>query len=417
MKKESSLRDLHQALSEKEGVPVSRQRFWTCIRRENQTIRPDQLFYCASDPDFDEALADINVHLDIAPFYNGGTKLCDVLLYMEEVPWQKCIRSVGNSAEKKSAMQISEADPGSWFDELEQAQANVSQCLLSPIPTTSILLFFKFYDPEEMTMHYVGSRVVSNQIQKKALIEQEILKLECMPLKVMQAIGENQSIAGDEDGLIEVKEEVKPTQVEALATDLTLEEMEIQNGDILIFQLRTPEAISKLQSKMQKHTQGNQQQQVQQQAQQQQAQQQAQQQQVQQVQQQQVQQVQQQQVQQQQEQQQQEQQQQPSANPNPKKIPLPMVSKTHCEIKEYYKHWLRKSKLAQAKGKLAKSEKPTQHALEAAASEEEEGTAFEFSYTFVPEPDRIIKSGAKRYSKVRAPHVSLALFPSPFVPS
>jgi hypothetical protein len=113
-----------------------------------------------------------------------------------------------------------------------------------------------------------------------------------MPLKVMQAIGDNESIAGNEDGLIEVKEEVKPTQVEALATDLSLEEMEIQNGDILIFQLRTPQAINRLQKKIQ---------------------------------------------------------QQP--NPNPKKMtPPPAVPKAHCEIREYYKHWLRKSKLAQAKG-------------------------------------------------------------------
>ena len=112
MKKESSLRDLHQSIAEKEGVPVSRQRFWTCIRRENQTIRPDQLFYYASDPDFDEALAEINEHLDIAPFYNGGTKLCDVLLYMEEVPWQKCIQSMSNANEEAES-QVSEADPGS----------------------------------------------------------------------------------------------------------------------------------------------------------------------------------------------------------------------------------------------------------------------------------------------------------------
>lgn len=109
VKKDSTLAQLKDILSEKLGIAPDHQRFWKWEKRQNKTNRPDSPI----DPSRE------NTALDKLFSVTSG----DVCLY------------------------------------LEQSNASPNELPFEPISRDDLLLFFKYYDPESRTVTYCGSHV------------------------------------------------------------------------------------------------------------------------------------------------------------------------------------------------------------------------------------------------------------------
>eukprot|EP00026_Physarum_polycephalum_P001323 Phypoly_transcript_01324.p1 GENE.Phypoly_transcript_01324~~Phypoly_transcript_01324.p1 ORF type:complete len:1117 (+),score=280.10 Phypoly_transcript_01324:120-3353(+) len=106
---------------------------------------------------------------------------------------------------------------------LEPSTAPETSPPFPPLHDDDILVFFKHYDPSRELLHYVGHAIVRASLKPPNLI----------PLM-------NSLVGQPPNTSLLVFEEVKPNMVDICRPNLTLRELEISNGDILVFQ-RTPE--------------------------------------------------------------------------------------------------------------------------------------------------------------------------------
>eukprot|EP01102_Stenamoeba_stenopodia_P001343 TRINITY_DN1114_c0_g1_i2.p1 TRINITY_DN1114_c0_g1~~TRINITY_DN1114_c0_g1_i2.p1 ORF type:complete len:796 (+),score=163.76 TRINITY_DN1114_c0_g1_i2:1228-3615(+) len=174
--KKSTLHDLKSKTEEAFGIPQNKQRFWPIIRRRNKTSRPDKAWQGA-----DEEKQIVNLK---------STTEHRVFLEESKVP---------NVAE--------DGTPNTVFFE--------------PIGPHDILLFFKYYDPKETPpLQYVGHRLLSAQLKPTDLFP------------ILRAYKNLPPTT-----LLNLYEEIKPTMVDPMKYEMTLNEGEITNGDIIVFEL------------------------------------------------------------------------------------------------------------------------------------------------------------------------------------
>jgi ubiquitin carboxyl-terminal hydrolase 7 len=173
VKKDSSLNDLKDLLSHRMNVPPERLRFWKWERRQNKTNRPHSV------------IEHVREHAAIERIFPVTTG--DVCLYLEV------------------------ADPRDQELPFEPV-----------VPQQDLIVFFKYYRPENKTLQYVGSKVLKHR-SKLGDVVPWLKSLVDLP----------------QDVTLDIYEEVRPSMVEPVYENSTFKQAELQHGDILVFQ-KTP---------------------------------------------------------------------------------------------------------------------------------------------------------------------------------
>jgi hypothetical protein len=180
VKRTSTLREFKSTAAEAFGIPVARQRYWRCLWRTNQTIRPHQPLSAQEEE-----------------------------CVLEELLFRK------NSPAMKLFLEASSAPVE------EEQRPHMSP----PLTSKDALIFFKYYDPEEEELHFVCPLIVK--------IADPIASV--LP-HVKQEIG-----LKPKQKLI-LFEEIAPTTIERLyhISRTSFQEADLSNGDIICVQRCPP---------------------------------------------------------------------------------------------------------------------------------------------------------------------------------
>ncbi|KAI8055335.1 cysteine proteinase [Syncephalis plumigaleata] len=179
VRKDSSYANLVKLIEEKfELKDPNSYRLWVFVNRQNRTTRPDIVLPSIQPETPIESMKEII-----------GLRGLEVRLYVER------------------AGQLVDGEP-------------FPAVTAKPVPSPHILLFVKYYDPRTSTIEYVGKvyATLSNKIET-------IVPL----LREMKGIPSTTPIT--------LYEEVKPSMVDELSRNKTFREAELQNGDIICFQV------------------------------------------------------------------------------------------------------------------------------------------------------------------------------------
>lgn len=175
--KEAPISDLKKMIQEMHGIPVERQRLWRWESRQNRTYRPDSAI--STD---DEKLSFLQV------FRLGKQAYSRIIdIYVEELPEEVVPK-------------------------------------IDPTMRDTVQVFFKFYEPARKEIKYVGTRLFRSNDTSAEL---------------MAAARELMSLP--EDKPLILYEEIKPTMIELIGPDMSLNDLQLQHGDIVTFQLQPPE--------------------------------------------------------------------------------------------------------------------------------------------------------------------------------
>ncbi|ETK75851.1 hypothetical protein L915_17613 [Phytophthora nicotianae] len=237
IKRAACIRQLYRRVYKETGVPMSRQRLWKVITRENRTTRPD----LPLGPDVYDCRVD-------SLFEDDASPKTPVKLYLQilDASSSQAASSVSPSSPsipdviKKTKTSIihrhflDEFSPPVTTDaskpsqEMEDEDAVLTETSESvavhapPLQSHDILLFVKFYDLKKKLgerLEYVGNIVVDSRITGA---------------EVAQYLHEALAIPFTRQLLL--FEEVQPVTVAKIDMDTTLAAAEIQNGDIVCFQ-------------------------------------------------------------------------------------------------------------------------------------------------------------------------------------
>jgi ubiquitin carboxyl-terminal hydrolase 7 len=172
IKKDVTIADLKKVCEEKYGIPADRQRFWKWEKRQNKTYRPDAV---VKYPD----------HTPLDRAFNFFTYQADQIVNLY----------------------------------LEESTAGPDEPAFTPVERDDCLLFFKFYDPVQTTLTFIGTHMT----------------------KVRQTVGElipvcNEMLQIEPSTPLQIFEEVRLSMVEPVSLLSSLRSAELQSGDILIFQ-------------------------------------------------------------------------------------------------------------------------------------------------------------------------------------
>lgn len=188
----STLADFAKTLAESQRLPPEQVRLWVMVNRQNKTIRPDQPL---SEPEMtiDEAYSK----------YGGRDK--SFRLFVER------------------ASQIEEGKP-LWPD-------------IQPPNTTNnqpMLIFLKYFDAEAQTLKGAGHIYIKKQCKVAEMV----------PM-ILQLMGWSHGSSALSNGLsngtpspptLALYEEIKHSMIEPMKPKSTLQQAEIQDGDIICFQ-------------------------------------------------------------------------------------------------------------------------------------------------------------------------------------
>ncbi|KAG6968403.1 hypothetical protein JG687_00003771 [Phytophthora cactorum] len=233
IKRAASIRQLYRRVYKETGVPMSRQRLWKVITRENRTTRPD----LPLGPDIYDCRVDSLIEDD-------ASSKAPVKLYLQildtqatEPPASPSSPSIHDVIDKKTKTSIihrhfldefsiqeatDEAKPSQEMEEEDAETTESATVHAPPIQSHDILLFIKFYDIKKTLgerLEYVGNIVVDSRITGAELAEY---------LHEALAIPFTRQLL--------LFEEIQPVTVSKIDVETTLAAAEIQNGDIICFQ-------------------------------------------------------------------------------------------------------------------------------------------------------------------------------------
>ncbi|KAL4109611.1 hypothetical protein PRIC1_001310 [Phytophthora ramorum] len=259
IKRATSIRQLHRRVYKETGVPMSRQRLWKVITRENRTTRPDQpispdMYGCRIDSlieDDASPKAPVRLYLQIL---NASSETSSQPTASPPIsPSSPFIRAHGRGKMEKATIihrhfwdeftppeLDAEADlkPSQEMGEDDEddaaAYADASDSIAMDhaprLRSHEILLFIKFYDLKRKLgerLEYVGNVVVDARITGAELAK---------------CLHEALSISFSKE--LVLYEEIQPTNVSEINMEATLTASEIQNGDIICFQYAEDEEVA-----------------------------------------------------------------------------------------------------------------------------------------------------------------------------
>lgn len=240
--KQSTLARVYLDIESSYHIPVSRQRLWTCITRENKTNRPDRPL--TLDLDLTKTVSDY--------LAESGSNRKYLWLYLEILPPRGTSvhysEPLDFSPTEDRSMTNQEEGPGLGSLLLEDKEENVDikaspSPIVQPVPEHHVLLFLKFYDPLERDVDtrltYCGSFVFDDRQTCQALhdyLAQELTREDTLS-RVRLTPGR----------AIVCFEEVQPTIVNPFdEPHRSLRDSEIQHGDIICIQYQDTLALDKL---------------------------------------------------------------------------------------------------------------------------------------------------------------------------
>jgi len=191
----ASLVNFKQAIYTKFSILPPIQQYWGWIKRQNQTIRPHLPF----------------TEKDLKQFqtFSLPSSQLKLLLITHSLPSINILSdSIGHSFTHHYHTNIHCNNKSECHSFLPKNQK-----------VTNILVFFKYFDPETDTLSYVGNAILSEDLKPPDI--HKILK--------------NMAYLADYKDLV-IYEEVHSNLIEILLPNRTLGELEIINGDILVFQ-------------------------------------------------------------------------------------------------------------------------------------------------------------------------------------
>ncbi|CAI5724492.1 unnamed protein product [Peronospora effusa] len=259
IKRTASIRQLHRRVYNETGVPMSRQRLWKVITRENRTTRPDQplhpdLFDYRVDSlieDDASTKAPVKLYLQILDSLSESSAASPISPSSPSIHAHRvgCMRTTPATiihrhfwdeftppaiedapliaSDTASCQEVEDEDAGAATDEASDSSTFHHAM---PLRDYEILLFIKFYDLKKRLgerLEYVGNIVVDSRITGAELAK---------------CLHEALSIPLATELLL--YEEVQPTSVSEIDMEATLSGSEIQNGDIICFQYADDEALA-----------------------------------------------------------------------------------------------------------------------------------------------------------------------------
>lgn len=205
VKKEETVADMKQTLARELGVPAERQRLWTWISRQNKTYRPDKPLQAEYEDD--TPLMDVKDEAG-APFF--GRAQAEIRLYLEVVPPEHALSP------------RAPPPPAGAYGALGHEPMDAEGPHYPPLAPDEILLFIKFFESGSGALSFVGTHL--------ARWSDRLSDLEPV-LRRMRGLPAAQRIAVYEE--VEFEAQVLFT---AVTDERSLKEVEIQHGDILVFQ-------------------------------------------------------------------------------------------------------------------------------------------------------------------------------------
>ena len=183
----STIRDLCKTVAEDKKLPAEQIRLWGMVNRQNKTIRPDQPL---NDPDMTIEEA----------YTKHGTREKPFRLWVEVAPGSE--------------------DGKAIWPELQPQLSN----------NLPILVFLKHFDIEAQTLLGVGHIYIKKHS-----------KVADMVPMILQIMGSSFPPSGTSTPSIALFEEIKHSMIEPMKPKATLQQAEIQDGDIVCFQRVLPE--------------------------------------------------------------------------------------------------------------------------------------------------------------------------------
>ncbi|CAI5737499.1 unnamed protein product [Peronospora destructor] len=248
IKRTASIRQLYRRVYNETGVPMSRQRLWKVITRENRTTRPDQplhpdLFDYRVDSLIEDDVstkAPVKLYLQILDSLSESSAASPIspssssihahrVGYLRIIPatiihrhfWNEFTPPaiedaplVASDTKSSQEMEVEDEDENAATDETSDS---ITLNHATPLRNHEILLFIKFYDPRKRLgerLEYMGNLVVNSRITGAGLAKclHEALSI---PL-TMELL---------------LYEEVQPISVSEIDMEATLSGSEIQNVD------------------------------------------------------------------------------------------------------------------------------------------------------------------------------------------
>ncbi|KAL2062656.1 hypothetical protein VTL71DRAFT_5728 [Oculimacula yallundae] len=185
--RKSNLADLAATIGGDTGVDPRRIRFWGMVNRQNKTVRPDV------------PLSDRHMTVEEAHSKTSGGKGSDLRL------WAEIAESVDANGE------------GIW------------PATLAPngTPKTDlIVIFLKHFDAEKQMLNGAGYIYISRE-----------KKVEDLVPAILKKMGWPDKLESGEKTQLRLYEEIKPVMIEPMKAKQSLKAAELQDGDIVCFQL------------------------------------------------------------------------------------------------------------------------------------------------------------------------------------
>ncbi|EEY57423.1 ubiquitin-specific protease, putative [Phytophthora infestans T30-4] len=238
IKRAASIRQLYRRVYKETGVPMSRQRLWKVITRENRTTRPD----LPLGPDVYESCVDSLIEDDASPktpvkMYLQILDATSEAALSPASPSSPSIHDVRDKKTRTAAIHRhfldefsppetkDEAKPSQELDEDDAVLHESTDSVVEhapPLQSHDILLIIKFYDLKKKLgerLEYVGNVVVDSRLTGAQLADYL-----------------HEALAIPSSRRILLFEEVQPVTVSTICLETPLATAEIQNGDIICFQ-------------------------------------------------------------------------------------------------------------------------------------------------------------------------------------
>jgi len=185
--RKSSVADLARTIGEDIGIDPRRIRLWGMVNRQNKTVRPDV------------PLTDLHMTVEEAHSRMTGSKGADLRL------WAEVAEELDADGEA-----VWPATPG----------PNGSP------KTDLIVLFLKHFDIEKQMLNGAGHIYISRE-----------KKVEDLVPAILKKMGWPEKLATGERVQLKLYEEIKPSMIEPMKAKQSLKAAELQDGDIICFQL------------------------------------------------------------------------------------------------------------------------------------------------------------------------------------
>ncbi|KAG2490856.1 hypothetical protein HYH03_010774 [Edaphochlamys debaryana] len=199
LRKNCKFAEFREEVARRTGVPPARQRFWTWKIRSNGTLRPDRPLTTAEEAAQLVDLKDIRTLAREGAAGGARSALMTIPLYLEVLP---------EGEEGFMPVAVSPGGKGTH----------------APSRTGHVLVFFKVYDPVAESLSYYGHHVLS---------------LTATAGQVIEHLNEEMEEDASRPALLFEEVKFEPTvMVEAMDPRKQLRELEMDNGDILVFQRR-----------------------------------------------------------------------------------------------------------------------------------------------------------------------------------